>query len=130
MNVYEAIKNELEETGVVGDGTWLAFVGYTPDDQDWVISINPSGGFQQETHGGEYVVPTVQLRVRGPRLDFQTTHDKFWDVFNALNNVATIANVYSIHPLTSGPNMFMDANQRPNMTVDFVLRSRTPGPIS
>jgi hypothetical protein len=130
MNIYEAIKNELEERGVANDGVWLAYVGYTPDDQDRVISINPSGGFRQETHGGEYVVPTVQIRVRGPRRDFETTHDKFWDVFNALNNVSTIENVYFIHPITSAPNHFMDSNQRHNMTVDFMIRSTTPGPIS
>jgi len=86
VGLLNIIKTKLTSDGVVDGSTWKCFIGYCPDDQDKVISLYSTGGLPQDTLGGENVIETIQVRVRAGALDYSACHDKWWEMFNSLQD--------------------------------------------
>lgn len=124
--LLDIIKTKLTTASVVNGTTWKCFIGFCPDDQDQVISLHLTGGLPQDTHGGENVTETFQLRVRAATLDYATCETKWRAAFNALQDADLSANsIYLIQALTSGPLEWFDEKDRPNMSVNFrVMRAK------
>ena len=64
------------------------------------------------------------MRVRAGKLEYAACHDKWWAMFNALQN-ASITDVYQIEAMASGPLGWTDEKNRHNLTANFrVVRKR------
>lgn len=127
MSLLETVRTALITAGVATSGSgsaWPCYIGYAPDDQDQLISLEFTGGFPQDTQQGENTIETFQLRVRAGYLLHSTCETKCRAAFNALEN-ADLTGVNLIQALNSGPLSFLDTKNRPNMTVNFrVVRAR------
>jgi len=131
MNLLEAVRIQLVETSVSDEVNWRVFIGYAPPDFDQAIILTNTGGFPQDTQEKENVIETFQARVRASRHQYEDAHDKWWDMFNALNETdMSEHNIYSIQPISSGPVHTLDENNRHNFIVNFRVVRKAPGPIS
>lgn len=124
--LLEAIKSHLVFAGVVNTG-WDCFIGFCPDSQDSVISLHQTGGYPDETHQGETVKSTFQVRVRSGPLDYAGCQEKWWEMFRALHNADLASQgIRLVLAESSGPLEYYDSKDRPNMTANFVAVWDTP----
>jgi hypothetical protein len=130
MSLLDTIRTRLTDQAVVDGSTWKCFIGYTPDAQDQVVSLNPTGSWHgQETHEGDNVHDTFQVRVRGSKLAYNTCEGKWRDMFDALQDADLSASpnfVYLLQSEQTAPMYYLDEKQRPNMTANFRVTRSTP----
>jgi len=121
MSLLTAIRDHLISQAVVDSDNWKAFIGWTPDTQDQVISLTPTGGLPQDTHGGENALGSFQVRVRAGKLDYATAESKWWDAFDALQDADLSASpdfIYMVEIENSEPLYYVDSKSRPNLTMN------------
>lgn len=125
MSLLETVRTVLTTAGVV-TSAWPCYVGYTPDDTDQAISLQLTGGFQQDTMQNENLLETFQVRVRAGALQFSTCETKWRAMFDALQDVDLGANdINLIQAMASGPLSWTDAKNRTNMSANFrVVRAK------
>lgn len=117
----DAVAAKLVSAGVAsgsGTGVWPVFVGWVPDLPNQAIGLQATGGFPQDTHAGENLLPTFQVLVRAAEWEYAACNTKWSAMFAALQD-ATITGVYLIQAMASGPMSFVDAKNRMCMTVNF-----------
>ena len=125
--LLDAIHAKLTADGVLNGSTWKGFIGFTPDDQDQEISLVSTGGFPQDTHGGETVSETFQVVVRAAAFEHTVGRNKWQDMFNSLHDADLSAdNIHLIQALASGPVQFSDDKKRPNFSANFRVIRDTP----
>lgn len=129
MGLLDDVRTHLINQSVANTTTWKAFVGYTPDEADQVISLNPTGGRPQDTHGGENAHDTFQVRIRAAKFEYTICEAKWWDMFDALQDAdlssVSGADVYLMQCENVGPLHYVDDKQRPNCTANFrVIRAK------
>ncbi len=131
MGLLETIKEKLEADAVVDGSAWRCFLNFLPDVQDQIVSLHLTGGFPQDTLGNENVVQTFQVLVRAGDRDFTVCENKWWEMFNSLQDADFTATpvsdetIYLCQAMASGPMIFSDNNERVNMTANFrVIRQR------
>lgn len=119
------IKTALVSAGVVETG-WTCWIGYGPEEQDQQIILNPTGGSAQDTQQNENLLETFQTCTRAAPLEYDVCLAKWNEVFEALTDVDLSASgIFFIQALQSGPLVFYDDKNRPNMTANFrVVRER------
>ena len=126
MRTGEMLKARLESQDVITAG-WPGYVGYVPDDSAQVIGIIPSGGFPQDTHGGENLLESFQVFVRSD--SFAVTDAKWLAMFNALQDADLSgggSTIYLLQALASGALHWLDSRNRHCMSANFrVVRSRS-----
>lgn len=129
MPLLDIIKAKLAADGVADGAVWRVFIGFAPDTQDQLISLHLTGGFPQDTLGGETIRGTFQLRVRGAYRDYVTCEAKWRECFNALNDADLSADgICLIQALAGEPLEYDDAKSRLNMTMNFNVKRTTPAP--
>jgi hypothetical protein len=120
------IQTHLQNLGISTgqSGAWPCFVGYIPDSPNQMIGIQFTGGFPQDTHLGENLLPTIQIYVRGGEQEHSTVYAKWKAIFDAIEN-ANITDVHLIRAMSSGPLSFPDTKNRSCMTmnVNLVVRN-------
>ncbi len=135
--LLEAIRKKLIAEYVANTTTWKCFIGYTPDDQDQVISLTLSGGFPFSTLNMESTHPTFQLTVRAGYLDRAACEAKWWAAFNALHEdpppyriplpddpppdwrTLAASGIVLIDPMATGPLEWYDMKNRINMSINY-----------
>ena len=124
--LLDIIKARLIATGVANTTTWRVFVGFCPDVSDQVLSLHLSGGFPQETHEGDNVTESFQVRVRAAKLDYVTCEAKWREALYALHDADLSASgIRLIQAMAMGPLEWYDESQRPNMSANFrVVRDK------
>lgn len=119
-NLLDIIRDKLVADAVVNSTTWKCWIGYSPDTQDQLISLHQTGGYPQDTHGGENVHQTIMVRVRAGRLDYNVCLDKWWQMFRCLQDAnLSASDVRLIQSTASGPLEYFDQENRVNMTANF-----------
>ncbi len=129
-DMLSIIRDKLIADGVANSTTWKCWINYAPDIADQVISLHMTGGYPQDTHGGENVIQTFQVRVRAPRLSYSVCLDKWWQMFRCLNDAnLSASDIHLIQATMSGPLEYLDEENRVNMTANFRVVRTTP-PLS
>lgn len=125
MSLLPIVRNRLIATGVVETG-WTCFIGYGPEEGDKQILLSPTGGFPQDTQQNENLQETFQVTIRAAQLDYEACEAKWTEVFEALTDADLSASgIRLIQALQSGPLVWYDDKNRPNMSVNFkVVRAR------
>ena len=127
--LLDDIRSHLIAQSVANTTTWKCYIGYAPDAEDQLISLEVTGGLPQDTHGGETVTQTFQVRIRAGEKAYTTCEDKWWNMFSALENAdisISGSDIYLMHAFASGPIVYYDSKQRPNMTANFRVVRATP----
>ena len=128
MKLLEAIRKKLLADAVANQTTWKCYIGYTPDDQDRVLSLTLTGGYPRDTLGGENLLPTFQVTVRAGYLERAQCETKWWEVFTSLqegdpavsgDGDLSEAGVILIEPQNTGPLEWLDAKNRCNMSLNY-----------
>lgn len=125
--LLDIIRSTLISAGVVEGSTgFKCFVGYAPDDQDQIVGLMPTGGGEQETHGGENVNGTFQAKIRTGQFAFVACEAKWRAVFNALQDANLSASgIYLIQAMNTEPLMWVDEKNRYCASVNFrVIRAK------
>lgn len=124
MSTMETVRAALVAANVI-TVDWAGYIGYTPDDQDQAISIVPTGGFPQDTHGGENGHPTFKITVRAGRHEYATARAKWLEMYHALNDADLSANsIWLIQAYATDPIQMYDGKNRPNFVTNFrVIRA-------
>ncbi len=125
MSTMETVRAALVTAGVIDGTDWAGYIGYIPDDQDQVIGLVPTGGFPQDTHGGENGHPTFQVTVRAGRNEYATARAKWLDMYHALHDAnLSASNIWLIQAYTTDPIQMQDGNNRPSFVTNFrVIRA-------
>jgi len=120
MSTMETVRAALVTAGVIDETNWVAYIGYIPDDQDQVIGLVPTGGFPQDTHGGENGHPTFQVTVRAGRNEYATARAKWLDMYHALHDAnLSASNIWLIQAYATDPIQMLDGNNRPSFVTNF-----------
>ena len=120
MSTMETIRATLVTAGVIDETNWVAYIGYIPDDQDQVIGLVPTGGFPQDTHGGENGHPTFQVTVRAGRNEYATARAKWLAMYHALHDAnLSASNIWLIQAYATDPIQMLDGNNRPSFVTNF-----------
>ncbi len=135
--LLEAIRNKLIADYVANTTTWKCFIGYTPDDQDQVISLTSTGGYPFDTLNECSTLPTFQVNVRSPYLARTNCESKWWEIFNCLKcgpppyriplpgdppaawRDLSNYGVCLIEPMQTAPLEWLDAKDRVNMSLNY-----------
>ena len=128
--MLDAVMAKLVAAGVLGGSpAFLGFIGYSPDANDYIVSLYNTGGSKQPTLAGDVNEETIQIRVRTAYLDYAGCEAQWRRVFNALQDQA-ISNsgvdIYMLQAINSGPLFFYDAKQRPNATLNMTVLQKRP----
>ena len=112
------VRDYLTAQGVV-TSAWPAYIGYLPDDADCMIGLFATGGYPADTLSRENSRPTFQTVVRGPEFGYSATHDKWEEVFDALQDAAQMSGsptllpgVAFIQAMMTEPLVFPDPKRR------------------
>lgn len=125
--LLDTIRQKLIDDGVVDGTTWKCFIGAAPDDQDQLISLQLTGGFEQDTLGGENVLETFQVRVRSGAREYVTCEAKWRAMFDSLHDAdLSASNIYLIQALATGPLTWDDDKLRTNMSANFRVTRDKP----
>jgi hypothetical protein len=93
------------------------------------MSLHLTGGEPEDTHLGENLIWTFQLRVRSRAFKFSEAEAKWFQAYQALHNADLSANgIRLITALSSGPLHFTDDKNRPNFTSNFRVVFDKPQP--
>lgn len=99
-----------------------------PNTPDQCISVQYTGGFPQDEHGGANMLPTFQVAVRAGQYQHAVCEAKWLEMFNALQDSqgsAQMADVYLVQGMNTGPITFPDELNRPCMVCNFrAVRAR------
>jgi hypothetical protein len=128
-DLLSTIRTKLIADAVANLAAWKCWIGYYPDDigTDQLIALNLTGGFPQDTHGGENVHQTFQVTVRAARTDYATCEAKWWAMFRSLNDAdLSASDIYLIQAMASGPLEYLDALNRTCMTCNFRVVRKKP----
>lgn len=94
----------------------------TSDTPDECVCVYDTGGFEPEA-GFNYERPTVQVRVRGPKGDYETAHNLAQSIRDELHGLAnhTIngARYIGIWCMSDIMSLGYDKNHRPMLSVNF-----------
>lgn len=120
MALLDDIGTLLENASVTGGSTdWLLNKGFMTDEQDQVVTVNEGVARPSDhTSGTTHDFPSIQVLVRGAKLDYEAVRTKVDAVITALNDVAVSGQVFMLlrqSPLPLG----VDALQRPMVSVNF-----------
>ena len=123
MGLLDVVRQKLLGDGVAS-ANWPCFIGYGPDNPDQIIVLQYTGGLAQDTLEGTNIEQHFQIKVRANKLDFSACENKWWDMFNSLQDAdfsvsPYFANIYLLQVLESGPIAFTDHLNRTNMTANF-----------
>lgn len=98
------------------------FVGEMPTVPDDCACVYDSGGYKPDAHI-EYKRPTIQIRTRGARGQYQAAHELAQDCADILNGMAnvTVSSTRYIGIWSEGDVLFlgMDTNGRPQFSVNL-----------
>jgi len=120
MSTLESVKAALVTAGVITGTDWAGYIGYMPDDQDQVIGLVPTGGFPQDTHGGENGHPTFQVTVRAGRNEYATARAKWLAMYHALQDAnLSGSSIWLIQAYATDPIFAQDGKNRPNFISNF-----------
>lgn len=127
-DVAEGIKDVLVTAGVGVFGAttgWGIFISREPDsDQDSVITIYNTGG---EEPNPKWLLdfPSVQVRVRGDKGDYQGAHTKSIDIRDALlglpSQLLNGDQWVAVNEIGSLNQLGYDSNDRPLFTLNYGL---------
>jgi len=125
MSLLPIIRTRLISAGVIDTG-WDCFIGYIPDVQDQLIGLSPTGGFPQDTQENDNLIETFQANVRSGVRAYAVCEAKWAELFSALQDAnLSSSGVRLIQALQTGPLIWYDDRNRPNMSVNFrVVRDR------
>ena len=106
---------------------WIVRVGVEPEEPDSVVTVYDSGGLAPNPKWG-FDEPSIQVRVRGPRMDYAAAYSKAMEVKNLLlGRDETILNgsAYTIWLMIGEINSLgVDDIKRPILTINFQLARR------
>lgn len=125
----EDVKTILLSDSTIGLalGTDL-FISTMPADPDECVAVYDSGGENSEAQYN-YQRPTVQIRVRGNRGEYNTTYALADSIRNLLHGLAnyTVGSVRYVGIWAQGDILFIhyDENQRPVFSMNFILHRTT-----
>lgn len=126
MALLDDIGTLITNAGLVAGATgWILQKGYMGDSPDRIVTVN-EGVSKNSDHssliGHDY--PSVQVLVRGTKLDYESVKTKIDAVIVALNDVAVVGQVYMLlrqYPIPLG----LDQLQRPMISANFdIMRVR------
>lgn len=123
-DLLSIIRTRLIAASVANSTTWQCFIGMAPDTQDQVISLELTGGLPQDTHEGENVHQTFQVRVRTAHMAYAACETKWWAMYSALHGRESLLASYGIRLIqaqASGPLVYYDQENRVNMTANFLV---------
>ena len=135
MNTLEAVAARLLAQAVStatgntsGSATWPCFVGFMPATPDQCIAVQYSGGFPQDTHAGENMLPTFQVAIRAGAYAHSAAETKWIAAFNALQGsegATAMTDFYLVEVMNSAPIVIYDEKNRPVMTLNLrAVRAR------
>jgi hypothetical protein len=135
MNTLDAIQARLLAQGVstetgnaAGNAAWPCFRGFMPDSPDQCITVQYTGGFPQDTLGGENMLPTFQVRIRAGELAHGTCEAKWIAAFNALQDsqgATGMTDFALVRAMSTAPIYMVDDRNRPIMILNFAaVRNR------
>ena len=125
-NLLAAVRTALMDADVHDAGDWPVYIVYGPDTQNKIMVITPTGGIEQDTLGGENVLPSFQIMVRGDRIGYQLVEEKAWEVYNTINDIdLSSAEIYLIQAFTT-PTSFFDDNNRAVSVINFRAIHKKP----
>lgn len=117
MTLLEDVRTKLSNAGMLSG--WKCYIGFMPDDQAQSICLTYTGGFPQDTHGGENLHVTFQVMIRAGELDHSACSTKWYSVFSTLQDATDISNVNLIQAMGTGPMSFVDDKHRTMMSMNF-----------
>jgi hypothetical protein len=117
MTLLEDVRAKLSTAGLLSG--WKCYIGFMPDDQAQSICLTYTGGFPQDTHGGENLHVTFQVLIRAGELAHATCAAKWKAIFDTLQDATDISNVNLIQAQATGPMSFVDDKQRTMMSMNF-----------
>lgn len=126
MSILNDVGTLLTNASVVGGDTgWLLQKSYIGDEQDKVVVVNEGVAKSSDhTSGTMHDYPSVQVIVRGSKMDYETARTKVDAVISALNDATVSGQVYMLlrtAPLPLG----LDPLQRPMISINFdIMRER------
>lgn len=130
--LLDDIETYLTAMGAVSP-SWPIRKGILVDDTDQAIAIFETGGYPADTLGRENLNPTFLVQIRGPRLDYLATRNKWQEVFDILQDAQQSAGsptllpgYYMVQAMHDSPRSIgTDDKGRPNLVMNFrVKKSR------
>lgn len=127
MALLDDVGTLLDNASVTGGATgWLLNKSFMTDEQDQVVTVTEGVARPSDhTSGTVHDFPTVQVLVRGAKLDYAAARTKMDAVITALNDSTVSGQVFMLlrqSPLSLG----VDALQRPMISANFdIMRVRT-----
>lgn len=123
--ILDDIEYALQQASV----GWSIYKGYMPDEPDNLIVVYETGGQPPDQSDSPFDFPSIQVRVRGPREDYQSARSKIQECFNALHakqitvvGVSPVKKYVYCYAIQSGPiPMGRDTNTRPELVWNFQL---------
>jgi hypothetical protein len=104
------------------EGTDL-FISREPDSPDAVVTIFDTGGGEPSSGTEKNEFPTIQVRVRGAVMDYETAYDLISSIKDVLHNLAsqTVSGTKYIGVWASSDIIPLgyDASDRPILTINF-----------
>lgn len=116
--LLESVRTYLISSGAISSG-WSCYISAAPDDANQIVVLEFTGGFPQDTHAGENLRPTFQVRVRGDRMNYSTVESKWYDIWKKLHNTSSISGVRMMLAVQTAPIVLHDEKGRLNMLVNF-----------
>lgn len=122
--ILDKLKAYLDAMGATSL-LWPCYEGYLPDTMDQVIAVFETGGYPPDTLERDTETITIQLRVRGAKLDYAVVRAKWLECFNLLEDAnamvspSLLTGVVFIQAMQFGANCFFDENGRPNFITNF-----------
>jgi len=114
------------ETSSAGTGLTVGtdlFVSREPDTPDAVVSVFDTGGGEPSSGIERYDFPTVQVRVRGDKMDYENAYVTMESIKTALHKYANqTVNGTKYIAIWASSDIFSlgyDENDRPLLTLNF-----------
>lgn len=100
------------------------FVGRMPNTPDAVTTVYDTGG-QSPQSGYVYLIPTVQIKVRGAKMGYIVPYSLAEDIRDILhgfhNRIINSTKYLSIYAMGDIHNLGDDENDRPVFSINFLI---------
>ena len=126
MSLLDDVGTLITNASLTGGATgWVLNKAFMSDSQDKIITVMEGVARPSDhTSGTGHDYPSVQILVRGSKLDYSTARTKMDAVISALNDATVSGQVYMLlrqSPLPLG----YDALQRPMISANFdIMKER------
>lgn len=119
--ILDDFRDKLTDDGIVEESSgWKCYTGFNPDQQDKTVTLQFTGGFEQDTHQAENLWQSVQIVVRAGPLDYNTCYAKWREVYDAIHDVTiTAAGIFLCQSFAGGPMTWTDEKKRINMSMNL-----------